>query len=94
MINPERIEEYINAGGYQATKKALTSMTPEEVIEEMKISGSEEEAVPVSPHGLNGMRQGRMKPIRIYGVQCGRGDPGAFMDRSILEGDPHSLLKE
>jgi NADH-quinone oxidoreductase subunit F len=94
VINPERIEEYINAGGYQATKKALTSMTPEEVIEEMKISGLRGRGGAGFPTWFKWNAARQNEADQKYMVcNADEGDPGAFMDRSILEGDPHSLLE-
>ena len=94
IINPEKIEEYIEVGGYEAIKKAVTSMTPEEVIEEIKISGLRGRGGAGFPTWFkwNACRQ---SPGNEKYMVCNadEGDPGAFMDRSVLEGDPHSLLE-
>ncbi len=94
VINPERIEEYIAAGGYEATKKALTSMTPEEVIEEIKISGLRGRGGAGFPTWFKWNAARQNEADQKYMVcNADEGDPGAFMDRSVLEGDPHSLLE-
>jgi len=93
-INPERIEDYLAAGGYQAIKKALFDMSPEQVIEEIKDSG-------LRGRGGAGASTSfkwdvcRRAPGNEKYLICNadEGDPGAFMDRSILEADPHSLLE-
>ncbi len=94
IINPEKIEEYIEVGGYEAIKKVVTSMTPEEVIEEIKISGLRGRGGAGFPTWFkwNACRQ---SPGTEKYMVCNadEGDPGAFMDRSVLEGDPHSLLE-
>ena len=94
IINPEKIEEYIEVGGYEAIKKVVTSMTPEEVIEEIKISGLRGRGGAGFPTWFkwNACRQ---SPGNEKYMVCNadEGDPGAFMDRSVLEGDPHSLLE-
>jgi (2Fe-2S) ferredoxin len=94
MIDPENIDEYIANEGYQALGKALTTMTPDDVIREMKDSG-------LRGRGGAGFLTGlkwelcRRSPGGPKYVICNadEGDPGAFMDRSILEGDPHALLE-
>ncbi len=94
IINPERIEEYIAVGGYQALKKALTTMTPEEVIEEMKVSGLRGRGGAGFPTWFKWNAARQNEADRKYMVcNADEGDPGAFMDRSVLEGDPHSLLE-
>ncbi len=94
IINPEKIDEYIEVGGYEAIKKVVTSMTPEEVIEEIKISGLRGRGGAGFPTWFkwNACRQ---SPGTEKYMVCNadEGDPGAFMDRSVLEGDPHSLLE-
>ncbi|MGN1333828.1 MAG: NADH-quinone oxidoreductase subunit F, partial [Anaerovoracaceae bacterium] len=94
VINPENIEEYIAADGYKAIEKVLKSMKPEEVIEEIKISGLRGRGGAGFPTWFkwNACRQ---SPGNEKYLVCNadEGDPGAFMDRSVLEGDPHSLLE-
>ena len=94
VINPENIEEYIAVDGYKAIEKVLTSMKPEEVIEEIKISGLRGRGGAGFPTWFkwNACRQ---SPGNEKYLVCNadEGDPGAFMDRSVLEGDPHSLLE-
>ena len=94
FIHPERIEEYIARGGYKALHKVLTSMTPEDIIAQVKDSG-------LRGRGGAGFSTGmkwefaRKNPGEIKYVICNadEGDPGAFMDRGILEGDPHAVLE-
>jgi len=94
VINPEKIEEYIATGGYTATKKALTSMTPEEVIEEIKVSGLRGRGGAGFPTWFKWNAARQNEADQKYMVcNADEGDPGAFMDRSVLEGDPHSLLE-
>ena len=94
VINPERIEEYIAVGGYKSTEKALTSMTPEEVIEEIKISGLRGRGGAGFPTWFKWNAALQNEADQKYMVcNADEGDPGAFMDRSVLEGDPHSLLE-
>jgi NADH-quinone oxidoreductase subunit F len=94
IINPERIEEYIMAGGYEATKKALKEMTPDQVIEEMKISGLRGRGGAGFPTWFKWDAAKKNEADRKYMVcNADEGDPGAFMDRSILEGDPHALIE-
>ena len=94
IINPEDIEEYIAADGYKAIEKVLTSMKPEEVIEEIKISGLRGRGGAGFPTWFkwNACKQ---SPGNEKYLVCNadEGDPGAFMDRSVLEGDPHSVLE-
>ena len=94
VINPERIEEYIAVGGYKSTEKALTSMTQEEVIEEIKISGLRGRGGAGFPTWFKWNAALQNEADQKYMVcNADEGDPGAFMDRSVLEGDPHSLLE-
>jgi NADH-quinone oxidoreductase subunit F/NADP-reducing hydrogenase subunit HndC len=94
LINPQNIEEYIAVGGYQALGKVLASMTPEQVIEEVKKSGLRGRGGAGFPTGrkweFTRNAPGDVKYIVANGDE---GDPGAFMDRSLLEGDPHSVLE-
>jgi NADH-quinone oxidoreductase subunit F len=93
-INPERIDDYIAVGGYSAIKKALSDMTPEQVIEEIKKSGLRGRGGAGFPTGVK-WEFCRNAPGDDKYLICNadEGDPGAFMDRSILEADPHSLLE-
>ncbi|SHE51613.1 NADH-quinone oxidoreductase subunit NuoF [Caloramator proteoclasticus] len=94
IINPESIEDYIEAGGYSALKKALSQMTPEEVIEEVKISGLRGRGGAGFPTWFKWNAARASKGNEKYIVcNADEGDPGAFMDRSVIEGDPHSLIE-
>jgi len=94
MIDPENIEEYIARGGYEALGKALFEMTQEEVIDEVKRSGLRGRGGAGFLTGLKWEFTYRA-PGDVKYVVCNadEGDPGAFMDRSVIEGDPHSLLE-
>jgi NADH:ubiquinone oxidoreductase subunit F (NADH-binding)/(2Fe-2S) ferredoxin len=119
LIDPENIDEYIALGGYQALTKALTEMTPEQVIEEIKASGlrgrggagfptgkkwefyrnassaeTDSSAIPGGA-GTSPSAQERTSGLAQKYIICNadEGDPGAFMDRSIVESDPHALLE-
>lgn len=93
-IDPENIDEYIAAGGYAALIKVLNGMEPEDVIDIVKKSG-------IRGRGGGGFLAGRkweaaakqMVPDKIVCCNADEGDPGAFMDRSILEDDPHSVIE-
>ncbi len=94
VINPEDIEEYIGYGGYKALGKVLTEMKPQEVIDEIKKSG-------LRGRGGAGFSTGMKWQFtadapgdkKFVACNADEGDPGAFMDRSVLEGDPHSLIE-
>ena len=94
VINPLNIEEYIAADGYMAIGKVLTEMTPQQVVEEVKKSGLRGRGGAGFPTGLKWQFTAAAKGDKKY-VLCNadEGDPGAFMDRSILEGDPHSVME-
>ena len=94
VIDPENIEEYIAYDGYQALAKCLTEYTPEQVIQIIKDSGLRGRGGAGFPTGLKWSFAAANKADQKY-VCCNadEGDPGAFMDRSILEGDPHALLE-
>jgi len=94
VINPEAIEEYIAYDGYKALAKVLTEMTPEQVIDTIKKSGLRGRGGGGFPTGLKWEFAARSQDDQKY-VCCNadEGDPGAFMDRSILEGDPHSVIE-
>ncbi|HNX87422.1 MAG TPA: NADH-ubiquinone oxidoreductase-F iron-sulfur binding region domain-containing protein [Bacteroidales bacterium] len=94
FINPENIDEYIARDGYQALGKVLTEMTPEAVIGIMKQSGLRGRGGGGFPTGLKWEITRAVKADQKYVVcNADEGDPGAFMDRSVLEGDPHSVLE-
>lgn len=93
-INPEKIEHYIAAGGYRALRKVLLEMTPEQVIEEIKRSGLRGRGGAGFPTGRK-WEFGRNTYSDKKYVVCNadEGDPGAFMDRSVLEADPHAVIE-
>ena len=94
VINPERIEEYIARDGYQALGKVLTTMTPDEVIETILASGLRGRGGAGFPTGLKWkFAKGYDAPQKYVCCNADEGDPGAFMDRSVLEGDPHVVLE-
>ncbi len=94
LIDPEKIEEYIARDGYQAVAKALTQMTPEDIIKVVKDSGLRGRGGAGFPTGLKwefaSKSQGDVKFMLCNGDE---GDPGAFMDRSVMEADPHSVIE-
>ena len=94
IINPEVIEEYIGTGGYQALGKVLTEMTPDDVIQCLIDSGLRGRGGGGFPTGLKWKLAKQNEADQKY-VCCNadEGDPGAFMDRSVLEGDPHAVLE-
>ena len=94
VINPEVIDEYIAKDGYAALAKALTEMTPQQVIDEIKKSNLRGRGGGGFPTGLKWQFAADQVNDQKY-VCCNadEGDPGAFMDRSILEGDPHTLIE-
>ena len=94
VINPEHIEEYIAREGYEALGKALTQMTPQGVIDEIKQAGIRGRGGAGFPSGLKWQLL-RDAPGDVKYIVCNgdEGDPGAFMDRSVLEGDPHRILE-
>ncbi|MDF2892142.1 MAG: NADH-quinone oxidoreductase subunit NuoF [Clostridia bacterium] len=94
LIDPENIYEYIAVDGYQALGKAINEMTPEKVIDEIKKSGLRGRGGGGFPTGLKWEYTRKNKSDRKFIIcNADEGDPGAFMDRSILEGDPHSVLE-
>ncbi|MBU0490750.1 MAG: FAD-dependent oxidoreductase [Chloroflexi bacterium] len=94
LIDPESIDEYIARDGYQALSKVLGEMAPDEVIEEVKASGLRGRGGAGFLTGLKWQFTARAPGDQKYVVcNADEGDPGAFMDRSILEGDPHSLIE-
>ena len=93
-INPESIEEYIAIGGYEAARKALREMTPEEVIDDVSKSGIRGRGGAGFPTGTKWGFARKAKGDQKYLVcNADEGDPGAFMDRSVLEGDPHAVIE-
>lgn len=94
FINPENVDEYIARDGYLALGKALTEMKPQDVIDEIKKSGLRGRGGGGFPTGLKWDFASKNKADQKYVVcNADEGDPGAFMDRSILEGDPHSVIE-
>ena len=93
-IDPNRIEDYLSVGGYRALVKALFSMKPEEIIREVKKANLRGRGGGGFPAGVK-WEQCRNAPGKIKYVVCNadEGDPGAYMDRSLLEGNPHSVLE-
>ncbi|HMK29258.1 MAG TPA: NAD(P)H-dependent oxidoreductase subunit E, partial [Terriglobales bacterium] len=94
-IDPERIEDYIAAGGYEALLTALTSMKPNEVIEQVVKSGLRGRGGAGYPTGLKWSTVAKARTNRTKYVICNadEGDPGAFMDRSVLESDPQRVVE-
>lgn len=94
VIDPERIEEYIAFDGYKAIGKCLTEYTPEQVIDIVKQSGLRGRGGGGFPTGLKWQFCAKEKNDQKYVIcNADEGDPGAFMDRSVLEGDPHAVLE-
>ena len=96
VINPENIDEYIGFDGYLALEKVLKTMTPQEVIDEVKASGLRGRGGGGFPTGLKWQfAHNAVSPDGVKYVACNadEGDPGAFMDRSVLEGDPHAIIE-
>jgi NADH:ubiquinone oxidoreductase subunit F (NADH-binding)/(2Fe-2S) ferredoxin/NAD-dependent dihydropyrimidine dehydrogenase PreA subunit len=94
FIDPEKVDEYIARDGYQALAKCLNEMTPQEVINEIKKSGLRGRGGGGFPTGLKWEITRKSEDDKKYVVcNADEGDPGAFMDRSILEGDPHSVIE-
>jgi len=94
LIDPEKIEEYIARGGYRALAKALNDLTPGEIIEEVKKSGLRGRGGAGYPTGVKWQSAARHKSdVKYIICNADEGDPGAFMDRSIIEGDPHAVIE-
>ncbi len=94
VIDPENIEEYIGVDGYQALAKALTQMTPDEVIETISKSGLRGRGGAGFPTGTKWkFAQNSKNDVKYVCCNADEGDPGAFMDRSVLEGDPHCVIE-
>jgi NADH-quinone oxidoreductase subunit F/NADP-reducing hydrogenase subunit HndC len=94
VINPENIEEYIARDGYLALEKALFQMTPQQIVDEVKASGLRGRGGAGFPTGMK-WEAGLKAPGDVKYVVCNadEGDPGAYMDRSTIEGDPHSVIE-
>jgi len=93
-INPERIEDYVKTGGYDSLRKVLREMTPEQVIEEVKASGLRGRGGAGFSTGQKWEFCARAKSDQKYMIcNADEGDPGAFMDRSTMEGDPHTVIE-
>jgi len=93
-INPKSIEEYIDTDGYKALKRVLRDMKREDVIDEIKKSGLRGRGGAGFPTGLKWEFASKEKNSKKYMVcNADEGDPGAFMDRAVLEGDPHSVIE-
>ena len=94
VIDPENIDEYLAFDGYKALEKALTKMTREEVIDEILKSGLRGRGGGGFPTGLKWkFTYNSPGPVKYVACNADEGDPGAFMDRSVLEGDPHCVLE-
>ena len=94
LINPQSIDDYLRIGGYSALPKALSEMTPEQVIAEVKKAGLRGRGGGGFPAGLKWETcRNAHGDIRYVIINADEGDPGAFMDRSVLEGNPHSVLE-
>ncbi|MCX8058086.1 MAG: NADH-quinone oxidoreductase subunit NuoF [Spirochaetes bacterium] len=93
VINPESIEEYIATMGYEALGKALTSMSPEQVLNEVKESGLRGRGGAGFPTGLKWSFTAPLKGDKFIICNADEGEPGTFKDRLILEGDPHKLIE-
>ena len=94
IIDPEKIEDYIARDGYAGLEKVLTAMTPETVIEEITRSGLRGRGGAGFPTGVKWrVCRGEKKAPKYIIGNCDEGDPGAFMDRSLLESDPHSVIE-
>ena len=94
VINPEDIDDYENTDGYKAIRKALFQMTPEQVIEEIKISGLAGRGGAGFPTWFKWNAARASEGDEKYLIcNADEGDPGAFMDRAVIEGDPHSLIE-
>jgi bidirectional [NiFe] hydrogenase diaphorase subunit len=93
-VDPEKLADYIAAGGYQSLAKVLEEMTPREVVEEVKKSGLRGRGGAGYPTGLKWeLVAKQIQPTKYIVCNADEGDPGAFMDRSVLEGDPHRVLE-
>jgi len=93
-INPKKIDDYLVLGGYRALARVLSEMTPEEVIQEIKRAGLRGRGGGGFPAGLKWESTANAPGQEKYVIiNCDEGDPGAFMDRALMEGNPHSVLE-
>ena len=93
-IDPGDIREYLAAGGYTGLAKALSTMTQEELIEEVKASGLRGRGGAAFPTGVKwGFLQGSNRPNKYVLVNCEEGDPGAYNDKGLIESDPHTVVE-
>jgi NADH-quinone oxidoreductase subunit F len=94
LIDPTEIRDYIAVGGYSGLSKVLESLTPRQVIDEVKSAGLRGRGGAGFPTGLKWERTAQARGDTKYLVcNCDEGDPGAYMDRSLLEGNPHSIIE-
>jgi len=94
IIDPENIDDYLDRGGYESLKHALGSLTPEQVIDELKTAGLRGRGGAGFPTWLKWKLTREAQGAEHYIICNGdEGDPGAYMDRSVLEGDPHSVIE-
>lgn len=94
QIDPDSINEYIGNGGYEALGKVLTEMTPDQVVDEVKKSGLRGRGGGGFPTGMKwSFTKGAAGDKKYVVCNADEGDPGAFMDRSVLEGDPHRVIE-
>ncbi|MCL1804022.1 MAG: 4Fe-4S binding protein [Eubacteriaceae bacterium] len=94
IIDPENIDEYLDAQGYQAIKKCITELTPEQVIDEMQASGLGGRGGAGFPTWFKWQSARGSEGDKKYMIcNADEGDPGAFMDRAVIEGDPHQLIE-
>jgi NADH:ubiquinone oxidoreductase subunit F (NADH-binding)/(2Fe-2S) ferredoxin/ferredoxin len=93
-MDPESIDEYIMRGGYKALEKALFEMTPDKIVEEVKASGLRGRGGAGFSTGLKwDLTRKEQGPVKYAICNADEGDPGAYMNRSVLEGDPHTVLE-
>ena len=93
-VDPGDIHQYIANGGYEALHKAVTTMTPEETLEQVNVSGLRGRGGAAFPTATKwGFLARSSEPVKYILCNCEEGDPGAFNDKGILEGDPHTLLE-
>ncbi len=93
-VDPEDIDSYISRGGYEATRKVLTTMSPQEAIDVIKASGLRGRGGAGFPTGVKwDMAIKAPGPVKYLICNADEGDPGAFMDRSVVEGNPHAVLE-
>jgi NADP-reducing hydrogenase subunit HndC len=93
-IDPENLNDYIRAGGYQALSRVLKDLTPDQVIQEMKVSGLRGRGGAGYPTWMKwSLCRKEQSPLKYVICNGDEGDPGAYMDRGVLEGDPHSVIE-